>query len=537
MNLTQVTNTGRFNYHLKALGDLIEKLDDGRYRLTERGQIAVQLLEKFPEKPAEPADSISKANVATRKAKLHTKIPKKPLIAAVLVLLIGVSAFAAVSFVQTAAETLPIEWQQYLPGISGYAVIQASDGGYLALGENASLLTVPGPAFENFTLVAVKTDSLGNVVWAKNCSNEGTHVNPRLTFAVEVGDGYVLAGQQYVDTQGQVCLMKIDFQGDIQWTNTYREDKLDAECFLSSLFLTNDGGFALIGFCTFGDFSYYLWLAKTDAAGNLEWSKPISPYVGGPAIFQTSDQGYIILGSGSDGSVMSPLFYKITTINSEGETQWFKTYGGEGDYHTAVCSCGVATADGGYVLAGSATPEDGQPKGWIVKTDAEGNMLWNKLYSYNNYPTTIESISQANDGDLMFMGTAIKFKEADPNYAGYDPDARTFTWIAQIDNLGNIQGQRAIDMGNHVTSSSFYIMHAVDGGHVFAGTWDPLPRELDDQKFWLVKIADFHAVPSLIWLSSKIAIVSAVIIIEIGITITTWKRMQKTPLQNNGLSP
>jgi predicted transcriptional regulator len=36
MNLTQVTNTGRFNYHLKALGDLIEKLDDGRYRLTER---------------------------------------------------------------------------------------------------------------------------------------------------------------------------------------------------------------------------------------------------------------------------------------------------------------------------------------------------------------------------------------------------------------------------------------------------------------------------------------------------------------------
>jgi hypothetical protein len=84
----------------------------------------------------------------------------------------------------------------------------------------------------------------------------------------------------------------------------------------------------------------------------LEWSKPISPYVGGPAIFQTSDQGYIILGSGSDGSVMSPLFYKITTINSEGETQWFKTYGGEGDYHKAVYSCGVATADGGYVLAG-----------------------------------------------------------------------------------------------------------------------------------------------------------------------------------------
>ena len=50
MNQVKVTNTGRFNYHLKVLGDLIEKMSDGRYKLTERGQIAVQLLERFPQK-------------------------------------------------------------------------------------------------------------------------------------------------------------------------------------------------------------------------------------------------------------------------------------------------------------------------------------------------------------------------------------------------------------------------------------------------------------------------------------------------------
>lgn len=53
MNLLEITNTGKFNYHLKILADLIQKGEDGRYSLTERGQLASQLLQKFPEKTLE----------------------------------------------------------------------------------------------------------------------------------------------------------------------------------------------------------------------------------------------------------------------------------------------------------------------------------------------------------------------------------------------------------------------------------------------------------------------------------------------------
>jgi len=53
MNLLKITNTGRFNYHLKILGNLIDKGEDGKYRLTERGKLASQLLQKFPEKTME----------------------------------------------------------------------------------------------------------------------------------------------------------------------------------------------------------------------------------------------------------------------------------------------------------------------------------------------------------------------------------------------------------------------------------------------------------------------------------------------------
>jgi hypothetical protein len=61
MNLLEITNTGKFNYHLKILADLIQKEDDGRYSLTERGQLASQLLQKFPEKTIE-AKSLAMAD-------------------------------------------------------------------------------------------------------------------------------------------------------------------------------------------------------------------------------------------------------------------------------------------------------------------------------------------------------------------------------------------------------------------------------------------------------------------------------------------
>jgi hypothetical protein len=65
MTLLGITNTGRLNYHLKALGNLVEKDGEGKYRLTERGQLAVGLLRTFPERaPAEKKPSALKVTTA-----------------------------------------------------------------------------------------------------------------------------------------------------------------------------------------------------------------------------------------------------------------------------------------------------------------------------------------------------------------------------------------------------------------------------------------------------------------------------------------
>lgn len=56
MHLVEATNTGKFNYHLKILGDLISKDQDGKYVLTEKGQLIAEFVRKTPEqKPQQTA--------------------------------------------------------------------------------------------------------------------------------------------------------------------------------------------------------------------------------------------------------------------------------------------------------------------------------------------------------------------------------------------------------------------------------------------------------------------------------------------------
>jgi hypothetical protein len=48
LDFSEVGSTGRLNYHLKVLGDLLAKNDSGQYMLTEKGKLAAKILTEFP---------------------------------------------------------------------------------------------------------------------------------------------------------------------------------------------------------------------------------------------------------------------------------------------------------------------------------------------------------------------------------------------------------------------------------------------------------------------------------------------------------
>jgi len=49
MDALKITSTGTLNYHLKVLGELLEKNAAGQYLLNEKGKLAAQFLIEFPE--------------------------------------------------------------------------------------------------------------------------------------------------------------------------------------------------------------------------------------------------------------------------------------------------------------------------------------------------------------------------------------------------------------------------------------------------------------------------------------------------------
>jgi DNA-binding transcriptional ArsR family regulator len=56
MDSINVVSTGTLNYHLKVLGNLIEKSPSGVYPLTERGKLAYRILTEFPDQENPPQD-------------------------------------------------------------------------------------------------------------------------------------------------------------------------------------------------------------------------------------------------------------------------------------------------------------------------------------------------------------------------------------------------------------------------------------------------------------------------------------------------
>jgi len=111
--------------------------------------------------------------------------------------------------------------------------------------------------------------------------------------------GYAIAGFTYSFSAGEtdVYVVKLDAHGNLQWTRTIGGENKDMGL---SLIQTSDGGYAIAGFTpSFGAGDGDVYVVKLDANGNLQWTKTIGGenWEAGHSLIQTSDGGYAIAGS------------------------------------------------------------------------------------------------------------------------------------------------------------------------------------------------------------------------------------------------
>ncbi|MCW4054441.1 MAG: hypothetical protein NWE84_05930, partial [Candidatus Bathyarchaeota archaeon] len=154
-------------------------------------------------------------------------------------------------------------------------------------------------------------------------------------------------------------------QAAAMWAQTYGGTSFDYGYFVVE---TGDGGYAIAGDTySFGAGGSDVYLVKTDVDGTMLWNKTYGGTSNdyGRSFAQTSDGGYAIAGNTrSFGAGGSDVYLVKTDV--DGTMLWNKTYGGtSNDFGYFV----VETGDGGYAIAGqTASFGAGGSDFYLVKT-------------------------------------------------------------------------------------------------------------------------------------------------------------------------
>ncbi|GAI32457.1 unnamed protein product, partial [marine sediment metagenome] len=261
-----------------------------------------------------------------------------------------------------------MEWEQALTEnvhSSAGSIEQTTDSGYIVGAEIWSENT------SSLDFYLVKTDASGNIEWEKSFGGSDREDGEAVQQTTD--GGYIIVGSTYSYGAGRidVYLVKTDASGNMEWEKTFGgsgwEEAFDVR-------QTTDGGYILAGYTC--DVYCDVYLVKTDASGNMEWEKTID---GGEddlayAVEQTTDGGYIIAGETSSyGADYGDVY--LVKADASGNKEWDKTFGGS-DYEMARSL--QQTTDGGYIIAGFTASYGVNGDGYLVKTDASGNMEWEK---------------------------------------------------------------------------------------------------------------------------------------------------------------
>jgi predicted secreted protein len=403
------------------------------------------------------------------------KISGMALIISFLFLTLSVSSFRAGTVVVSASSESPASATEFASAVSetsvwnktygvgeAFSVVQTSDGGYAWAGEYYS-----GSAkVDDFWFV--KTDAEGNMEWSKTYGESQT--DDAYSLVQSSDGGFVLAGRtSSFGVRGfDAWLIKTDSAGHPQWNRTYSTRDNDyAEC----LIRTSDGGYAFAGETSTYDAQSDAWMVKTDANGNVQWSRT---YGGSEddwanSVVQASDGGYVIAGGTSSygyGSASSFDAWMVKT-DKDGNTQWNRAYGGTG-FDEAYSL--FRTSDGGYAMAGYTDSYGASSADfWLVNTDMNGIPQWNKTYG-GSQTDIAYSIIQVGDGGYVLAGKA-----------------GGSAWVVRTDSQGNMEwnGTYAdLDAGDEARC----IIQTSDGGYTFAG--QNVPGSPPYPYAWLVRVGN-----------------------------------------------
>ncbi len=264
---------------------------------------------------------------------------------------------------------------------------------------------------------------------------------------------------------------------EIAWEKNYGGSLWEQAAALIS---TDEGGFAFAvesgsadgDITETPDGSSDVWFVKLDAEHNIEWQKMYggSGTESPKQIIQTNDGGYIILAQ-TNSAMTNWHFstdYWIIKTDADGNIEWDKCYGSNGgDYPRAI----IEDGEGNYILAGSSFSNGGDVHGhiggsdaWLIKIDATGNILWEYSYGGSDLESA-NAICAASDGGFIVAAGA---NSNNFDVTGHHGTVTTSDyWIFKISTDGILQWQ--VSLGGAKNDTPYSIRNVSDGGYIING--------------------------------------------------------------------
>jgi len=226
------------------------------------------------------------------------------------------------------------------------------------------------------------------------------------------------------------------FAQSITWQRTYDLGSLDDEA--NAICQSIDGNFYVVGYAHGSNTSNVM---KINNYGDTLWKKYINIY-GFYAVVPTSDGGCVLTGH-SDSSFTIKL-------SSSGSLIWKKKY--SGPYDNASFNSLYQTSDGFFIAAGYNFSSF-YIKGYAMKVDSIGNLIWERQYETNG-DMKFGTIIETNDGKYLLSG---RIYEQNIGQA----------YLLKIDTSGTIVWEKKFQINNSYTTCGK--VNRISNGYVAGG--------------------------------------------------------------------
>jgi hypothetical protein len=260
--------------------------------------------------------------------------------------------------------------------------------------------------------------------------------------------GYIVAGVSMANgAGGDIFLMKINQYGLIQWQKNYFGVNIEL---LSGVFELSNGNLIIGGNTySYGSGCYDAIQIMTDSIGNILWSKTYGDidcnHING---FSTAHgNGFILAGHVNKGWLLK--------TDQNGNVEWSNLYNGTGSFSSVK-----PTYDGGYIAVGNQIS--------VIKTDGNGNAEWFRQYLSFTGNTRCTDVIPLEDGSAVLTGQVYY------NASGGVSDI----FLLKIDTTGNLVWFKTY--GSTFFDYGFSIKKTLDNGFIVAGYTNSFGHGEDD---------------------------------------------------------